>query len=122
MRELPSSSKYLQEPDQLVDETEREALSKRLSDAYADGRLGQDDYLAQLDVVYRAQTNRDLVPVVRNLPAPSQHTPRGAEVEAKLPAGEVNISKRVPILPVALVGVTALALVAVIAVLLGMLL
>ena len=92
MSELPPSSKYLQRADLPVDEVEREALTKRLSDAYADGRMGQADYLAALDVVYGASRLGDLVPVVERLPAAATEVPAIVGTGAA-PAGELVPSR-----------------------------
>lgn len=92
MSELPPSSKYLQRADLPVDEVEREALTKRLSDAYADGRMEQADYLAALDVVYGASRLGDLVPVVERLPAAATEVPAIVGTGAA-PAGELVPSR-----------------------------
>ena len=44
MNKLPPSSRYLQRAAEPVGETERDALSKRVSDAFADGRMESDSY------------------------------------------------------------------------------
>lgn len=72
-----------------MDEVEREALAKRLSDAYADGRMEQDDYLAALDVVYGASRLGELVPVVERLPAPATEVP-AIVGSGSVPAGQVS--------------------------------
>lgn len=66
MTSLPPSSKYRQRASEAVDDLERESLTTRLSDAYADGRLDQDSYMAALDVVYDARSLGELVPVVED--------------------------------------------------------
>ncbi|TRY19895.1 DUF1707 domain-containing protein [Tessaracoccus rhinocerotis] len=94
MTSLPPSSKYLQRPDEPVEEQERESITQRLSDAYADGRMSQDDYMSSLDVVYAARSLGELVPVVEKLPAAADNTP--AIVSAgSAPAGEVTQSRNV---------------------------
>ena len=52
MNKLPPSSRYLQRAAEPVGETEREALSKRVSDAFADGRMESDSYRQSMDVIY----------------------------------------------------------------------
>lgn len=94
MTSLPPSSKYLQRPGEPVEEQERESITKRLSDAYADGRMTQDDYMQCLDVVYAASTLGDLVPVVEKLPAAADNTPDIVRAGAA-PAGEVTQSRNV---------------------------
>ncbi len=92
MAELPPSSKYLQRAEQPVDEVERESLVKRLTDAYTDGRVEQDEYLAALDVVYGANSLGDLVPVVERLPARAIEVPAIVGSGAA-PAGELEPSR-----------------------------
>lgn len=93
MPSLPPSSKYLQRASEPVDDVERESLTQRLSDAFADGRLQQDDYMAALDTVYGAATLGDLVPVVEQLPAAAADVPAIVQVGASVPAGEVAPSR-----------------------------
>lgn len=118
MSSLPPSSKYLQQADSAVEDDEREALTKRLSDAFADGRLEQDDYMAALDVVYGAQHLGELVPVVERLPAASVETP-GIVLSSGPPAGHVSTSRNV-LLPALLVTGVVLALLITLAVLVAM--
>jgi hypothetical protein len=67
--ELPISSKYRSTPEAPVTADEREQLTRRLNDAFAAGRLEQDDYSQRLDRLYAAQRLGELVPVVTGLPA-----------------------------------------------------
>ena len=94
MTKLPPSSKYLQRPAEPVEEQERESITQRLSDAYADGRMSQDEYMSSLDVVYAAQNLGELVPVVEQLPAAADNTPAIVNAGAA-PAGEVTQSRNV---------------------------
>ncbi|MFV0429482.1 MAG: DUF1707 domain-containing protein [Arachnia sp.] len=103
MTDLPPSSRYLQQSDAAVEEMERESLSNRLADAYADGRIEQDEYMSSLDTLYSAQRLGDLVPVVRRLPAPAISVP-DAVGQGALPAGQTNGSRNV-LLPA--IGATA---------------
>ena len=89
MSKLPPSSRYLQRADEAVDDVEREALTKRVSDAFADGRLDADSYRQSMDVIYAAKTLGELVPVVEQLPAAAVNTP-AIVGEGKLPAGQVG--------------------------------
>ncbi|HEY9292316.1 MAG TPA: DUF1707 domain-containing protein [Microlunatus sp.] len=68
MKELPISSKYRSTPDAAVSADEREQLTRRLNDAFAAGRLDQDDYSAKLDRLYAAHRLGELIPVVEGLP------------------------------------------------------
>ena len=115
MSSLPPSSRYLQQADSAVEDTERDALSKRLSDAYTDGRLGQDEYMASLDVVYRAATLGELVPVIEQLPAASSDVPAMVE-SSRTPAGTVSTPRNV-LLPAIVVTGAVLVLLVTIAVL-----
>lgn len=94
MSSLPPSSRYLQQASAAVEDDEREALTKRLSDAFADGRLAQEDYMASLDVVYGAKNLGELVPVIEQLPAAAVEVPNMVQ-GSKLPAGEVSTSRNV---------------------------
>ena len=89
MSNLPPSSRYLQRADEAVEETEREALAQRVSDAYADGRLEVESYRQSMDVIYAAKTLGELVPVVEQLPAAAVNTP-AIVGEGNLPAGQVG--------------------------------
>lgn len=68
MSSLPISSPYRSTPDAPVTDAERERLSARLNDAYADGKLGAEDYQARLDALFAAQKMGQLLPVVEGLP------------------------------------------------------
>lgn len=104
MSNLPPSSKYLQRSHEAVDETEREHLTRRLNDAFEDGRLDQQDYLAQLDIVYGAETLGDLIPVVEDLPAAKEVVPVGVDYPTTVAAGEVNTSRNVMVPALMVVG------------------
>ncbi len=94
MSSLPPSSKYLQQASAAVDDTEREVLTKRISDAFADGRMGQDDYMAALDVIYAAQQLGELVPVIERLPAVAVEVPNLVQTSGAA-AGQVSPSRNV---------------------------
>lgn len=115
MSSLPPSSRYLQQAGGAVDDSEREALTSRLSDAFADGRMSQDDYMAALDTVYAAQRLGELVPVVERLPAAAVDTPN-IVLTTGSPAGQVSTSRNV-LLPALLVTGVVLALLVTLAVL-----
>lgn len=115
MSSLPPSSRYLQKAQESVEDTEREALSKRLSDAFADGRMDQDEYMASLDIVYGAQRLGELVPVIEQLPAAAVDVPSIVQGSA-LPAGDISTSRNV-LLPALLVTGGILALLVILAVL-----
>lgn len=114
MSSLPPSSKYLQQASAAVDDTEREALTKRISDAFADGRMGQDDYMAALDVIYAAHQLGELVPVIERLPAVAVEVPNLVQTSGAT-AGQVSTSRNV-LLPALLVTGAILALLVVLAV------
>ncbi len=98
-----------------MDDGEREALTQRLSDAFADGRMGQDEYMAALDTVYGAQQLGELVPVIEQLPAAAVDTPNIVSISGT-PAGQVSTSRNV-LLPALLVTGVILALLITLAVL-----
>ena len=116
MSSLPPSSKYLQQASAAVDDGEREALTKRLSDAFADGRMGQDEYMAALDTVYGAQQLGELVPVIEQLPAAAVDTPSIVSTTSSASAGHVSASRNI-LLPALLVTGVILALLIALAVL-----
>lgn len=118
MTSLPPSSKYLQHAQAPVDDVEREALTTRLSDAFADGRMQQDDYMAALDQVYAASTLGELVPVIEQLPAPAAAVPAIVPTGVA-PAGQMNPSRNV-LLPALVVTGSVLVLLVILAVLAGM--
>lgn len=91
MTELPRSSKYRSSPDEQVSAQEREQLTKRLNDAFADGKLTQDDYSSRLDALYAAQRLGDLVPVVESLPAVQSYTEPAMVQQAGGQPGEVSV-------------------------------
>jgi Domain of unknown function (DUF1707) len=66
--ELPISSPYRSRPDAPVSEEERNQLSRRLNDAFTEGRMDADEYNARLDALFAARRLGDLVPVVEGLP------------------------------------------------------
>lgn len=51
-------------------DADRERLVAVLREAYAEGRLGVDEYSERMDAAYRARTYSDLVPLVHDLPVP----------------------------------------------------
>ncbi len=108
---LPPSSKYLQRSADPVDDAERESITRRLNQAFADGRISHDQYAADMDIVYAARVLGDLVPVIERLPAAVDNVPAIIE-EGKLPAGQVTASRNlVPAaIMVGVVGVTLLAM------------
>lgn len=117
---LPPSSKYLQRPGDPVDETERAAITQRLNDAFADGRLAHDEYAEAMDIVYDARTLGDLVPVMEKLPAAATNVPAIVE-QGGLPAGQLAEPRS--LVPAAvMVGVVGLSLLAVLAILLVLIL
>lgn len=90
MSNLPISSKYRSTPDKPVDETEREALSRQLNEAFEKGSVDQSDYSAMLDRVFSARTLGELAPVVERLGARATHNePAMVRREGNLPPGEL---------------------------------
>lgn len=118
MTSLPPSSKYRQQASEAVDDLERESLTTRLSDAYADGRLEQDEYMAALDVVYSARTLGELVPVVEQLPAPAVSVPAIVGAAGNVPAGETAQGRNI-LVPAMIAAGSVLALLMLLAVLLS---
>lgn len=69
VNELPPSSKYIARGNEPVSDADRSDLNTRLNDAFAEGRIDEPAFQSHLDLVYRARTLGELVPVVRDLPA-----------------------------------------------------
>lgn len=95
MSELPLSSKYRTDPDAPVDDDERADLADRLATEFTSGRLPQDAYLAQLDLVYRAERLGDLVPVVAGLPPRSTHNVPDIVLQGNRLPGTVSKGKNI---------------------------
>lgn len=108
---LPPSSKYLQRSGDPVDEVERNSITRRLNDAFADGRITHDEYAAAMDVVYDATTLGDLVPVIEKLPAAAADVP-AIVAQSGPPAGRVSESRN--LMPLAIgAAITGVALLSV---------
>lgn len=109
---LPPSSKYLQRSGDPLDEVERESITKRLNEAFADGRITHDEYAAAMDTLYSARTLGDLVPVVEKLPAAPANVPAIVQQDSGPPAGRVTESRNLMpfVIGTAVVGVTLLAM------------
>ena len=102
------SSKYRVRADEAVDDAEREELAERLALEYTDGRMTQDEYLSKLDIVYRASTLGELVPVVQLLPPKQTHQVPAIVSQGSQPPGVVSDGRSVlshTLLAVAGVGV-----------------
>lgn len=101
MNELPLSSKYRTNAEDPVDDAERADLAARLSEEFTAGRLSQDDYLGQLDVVYRAEMLGELAGIVQRLPPRSTHSvPAVVQQGDRLP-GTVGGGKNVVAITIA---------------------
>ncbi|MFI6601499.1 DUF1707 domain-containing protein [Nonomuraea sp. NPDC050536] len=55
-----------------VSDHEREATTRRLQEAYAEGRLALDEMNERLEWALTARTHADLAPALADLPAPAQ--------------------------------------------------
>ena len=109
---LPPSSKYLQRSGDPLDEVERDSITKRLNEAFADGRISHEEYASSMDVLYDARTLGDLVPVVERLPAAASDVPAIVQQASGPPAGRVTESRNLMpyVIGTAVVGVTLLAM------------
>jgi hypothetical protein len=120
--ELPISSKYRSTPQAPVTADEREQLARRLNDAFAAGRLDQDDYSQRLDRLFAAQRLGELVPVVDGLPAVAAYQdPAMVQQQSVRPPGELAEARNGSRFTVAVIA-GVLLLVIVLAVLLAALL
>ncbi|WP_228447074.1 DUF1707 SHOCT-like domain-containing protein [Streptomyces paludis] len=61
-------------PDTRASDAEREQIAERLREAVAEGRLDMLEFEERLDLTYKARTHGELVPLVRDLPAPGTTT------------------------------------------------
>ncbi|MEO3978231.1 DUF1707 domain-containing protein [Streptomyces sp. CAU 1734] len=61
-------------PEMRASDSERERVAERLRDAVAEGRLTMEEFEERLDATYQARTHGELVPLVRDLPAPGGGT------------------------------------------------
>ncbi|MDX3059858.1 DUF1707 domain-containing protein [Streptomyces sp. NE06-03E] len=57
-------------PDMRASDAERERVAETLREAVAEGRLEMDEFEQRLDATFKARTHGELVPLVRDLPAP----------------------------------------------------
>ncbi|MGI5482589.1 DUF1707 SHOCT-like domain-containing protein [Streptomyces lavendofoliae] len=55
-------------PEMRASDAERERVAERLRNAYAEGRLDMGEFEERLDLAYKARTQGELVPLVRDLP------------------------------------------------------
>jgi hypothetical protein len=55
-------------------DAEREQVAERLREAVAEGRLDMEEFDERLGAAYKARTHGELVPLVRDLPAPGTTT------------------------------------------------
>ncbi|MEU3303763.1 DUF1707 domain-containing protein [Streptomyces sp. NPDC006678] len=82
-------------PDMRASDAEREQIAERLRDAVAEGRLGMDEFEERLDAAYKARTHGELVPLVRDLPAPGGSTTAALTATPAAAEGAVDYSRRV---------------------------
>ncbi|HET6855907.1 MAG TPA: DUF1707 domain-containing protein [Streptomyces sp.] len=57
-------------PEMRASDAERERFAEVLREAVAEGRLDMEEFEQRLDAVYKARTQGELTPLVRDLPAP----------------------------------------------------
>lgn len=93
MSNLPISSPYRSTPDVPVSDEEREQLTTRLNDAFAEGKFSQEDYSARLDRLYAARTLGELVPVVEGLPPRETHQTPAIVAQSEGAPGELTQSR-----------------------------
>ncbi|MFJ1746037.1 DUF1707 domain-containing protein [Streptomyces sp. NPDC088116] len=60
--------------DTRASDAEREQVAERLREAVAEGRLDMEEFDERLGAAYKARTHGELVPLVRDLPAPGTTT------------------------------------------------
>lgn len=64
------------DPAMRASDADRDAVAERLRDAHAEGRLDVAEFQERLDATYAARTHGDLVPLTRDLPAPTAQRAR----------------------------------------------
>ncbi|MDQ1010551.1 hypothetical protein QFZ82_005036 [Streptomyces sp. V4I23] len=76
------------EPSEMrASDSERERVAERLREAVAEGRLDMEEFGQRLEAAYSARTHGELVPLVRDLPAPGTVVPVGAAAPATASSG-----------------------------------
>ncbi|MFJ1645865.1 DUF1707 domain-containing protein [Streptomyces sp. NPDC088258] len=68
--------------DTRASDAEREQIAERLREAVAEGRLDMEEFEERLDSAYKARTHGELVPLVRDLPAPGTATDMALAAQA----------------------------------------
>ncbi|QGV80430.1 DUF1707 SHOCT-like domain-containing protein [Streptomyces ficellus] len=58
-------------PEMRASDADRERIAERLREAVAEGRLDMTEFEERLDLAYKARTQGELVPLVRDLPEPA---------------------------------------------------
>ncbi|MEV7088661.1 DUF1707 domain-containing protein [Streptomyces sp. NPDC093085] len=77
-------------PETRASDTEREQVAERLREAMAEGRLTMEEFDERLGAAYQARTHGELVPLVRDLPAPGSTADlaRTGTSSSAVPAGD----------------------------------
>ena len=64
------------DPHLRASDADRDAVGELLREAYAEGRLGADEFSDRLDAALAARTHGDLEPLTRDVPVPRLARPR----------------------------------------------
>ncbi|MFE2976086.1 DUF1707 domain-containing protein [Streptomyces sp. NPDC059258] len=75
---VPPPAEVLNGDEIRASDADRDRIADILREAMAEGRLTADEHAERVDLVYRAKTVGELQPLVRDLPAASGSTDRGA--------------------------------------------
>lgn len=67
---------------------DREAVVRRLNDAFSEGRLDMAELEERVSAAYQAKTLGDLRPLTRDLPPPNQMVPAAPPAEVEQPPDE----------------------------------
>jgi hypothetical protein len=76
-------------PQLRASDADRDQAASVLNEALAQGRLTPQEHSDRLDLIYAAKTHAEIVPVIADLPASSQHT-----ALAPRPGGELATADR----------------------------
>ena len=71
------------EPGQRAADSDRDATAEALREAFAEGRITQEELEQRLDQVHAARTYGELAPITADLPVVTPAPPQGQERDAK---------------------------------------
>jgi len=96
MSGLPLEYEFSHDHDSDVTAADRDDLSDRLNQAFADGHLTVADYQARLTALFAAKKRADLVPVLQGLPGQYRSTEPALAGEQIASPGQVQPLRPAP--------------------------